>query len=594
MIALSHKRAGTTIRCGIMAIVVVVTAAIADAQAQDSQTALGARPISGKVVTRDGESLSNARVTITRYGVSGSPQTVRTNTGGSFETEPLDPGLYGVFASAPGYVTYLSPATVTPTYYRPGDNATITLIKGGVITGTVKNSNGDPLIALLVRAIRVRDAEGKPILFPLSLRDRFTDDRGVYRAYALPPGTYVVAAGGSSRFGANPVTPFEVDVPLYAPSSTRDAAVEVVINNGEEMTVDIQYRSEPGHIVSGIVTGAAKPTGTSSYAASVSLLDRRTRAEIGGGAISNNNFVFSIYGVPDGEYEIHASQGGPSGETLISPPSQVKVQGNDVTGISLAVAPMGSIDGRVILESDPKAACGKRRSSALLETMISARRHETEDKTAGRQGKETQASEVPARFRNSAPQSTSDSRGSFNLKNLVPGTFLIDVREPASGWFARSIGFDRPIKNLNIPRDGLTLKAGERTSGLVVTIAEGAAKLQGRISVREGQTLPLTFRVYLTPAERENADSVLRFYEARPDLNGNFTVDNIAPGRYWIVARPFEENESGAIKSIRRDKTFRSTVQREAEALKKNLALKPCEQLANYDLPLGSDPTSQP
>jgi len=144
MIALSHKRAGTTIRCGIMAIVVVVAAAIADAQAQDSQTALGARPISGKVVTRDGESLSNARVTITRYGVSGSPQTVRTNAGGSFETEPLDPGLYGVFASAPGYVTYLSPATVTPTYYRPGDNATITLIKGGVITGTVKNSNGDP------------------------------------------------------------------------------------------------------------------------------------------------------------------------------------------------------------------------------------------------------------------------------------------------------------------------------------------------------------------------------------------------------------------------------------------------------------------
>jgi hypothetical protein len=228
------------------------------------------------------------------------------------------------------------------------------------------------------------------------LRDRFTDDRGVYRAYALPPGTYVVATGGSSRFGASPTTPFEVDAPLYAPSSTRDAAVEVAINNGEEMTVDIQYRSEPGHIVSGIVTGATKPTGTSFYAPSISLLDRRTKAEIGGAAISNNNFVFSIYGVPDGEYEIHASQGAPNGELLVSRPIQIKVQGNDVSGISLAVAPMGSIDGRVILESDPKAACGKRRSSALLETMISARRHETEDKTAGRQGKETQASEVPS------------------------------------------------------------------------------------------------------------------------------------------------------------------------------------------------------
>jgi hypothetical protein len=594
MITLSHKRPVTAIRCGLITIVVVAAAAIANAQAQDSQTGSGARAISGRVVTRDGEPLSNARVTVTRYGVAGSGQTVRTNAGGSFETEPLDPGLYGVFAYAPGYVTYLSAATVTPSYYRPGDNSTITLIKGGVITGTVKNSNGDPLIAIQVRAIRVRDAEGKPVLFPTSLRERVTDDRGVYRLYALVPGAYVVAAGGSPRFGSNPPTPFEADAPIYAPSSTRDAAVEVAINNGDEMTVDIQYRSEPGHIVSGLVTGAAKPSGTSSYAASVSLFERRTRAETGGGAISNDNFAFSINGVPDGEYEMYASQGSLSGETLMSPPIQVKVQGTDVTGISLAVAPPGSIDGRVILESDPKAACGKRRSSALLETMIFARRHETEDKTAVRQAKETQASEVPSRLRNSVTQSTLDSRGSFTLKNLVPGTFLIDVREPASGWFARSIAFDRPIRNLNIPRDGLTLKAGERTTGLLVTIAEGAAKLQGRISVREGQPLPITLRVYLTPSERENADNVLRFYEARPELNGNFSVDNIAPGKYWIVARRFEENESGVIKSIRRDKTFRSTVQREAEALKKTFTLKPCEQLADYDLPFGLEPTSQP
>jgi hypothetical protein len=61
--------------------------------------------------------------------------------------------------------------------------------------------------------------------------------------------------------------------------------------------------------------------------------------------------------------------------------------------------------------------------------MIFARRQETEDITAGRQPKETQASEVPSRFRNSIAQSTLDSRGSFNLRNLVPGTFLIDVRE---------------------------------------------------------------------------------------------------------------------------------------------------------------------
>src|SRR5258705_9256303 len=118
MIALSHKRSGTSMRCGLIAIL-VVAAAITNAQAQDSQTGSGARAISGRVLTRDGEPLSNARVSVTRYGVGSSTQAIRTNADGSFETEALDPRLYGVFAYAPGYVTYLSPGTVTPSYYRP-------------------------------------------------------------------------------------------------------------------------------------------------------------------------------------------------------------------------------------------------------------------------------------------------------------------------------------------------------------------------------------------------------------------------------------------------------------------------------------------
>ena len=267
---------------------------------------------------------------------------------------------------------------------------------------------------------------------------------------------------------------------------------------------------------------------------------------------------------------------------------QVKVSGRDVTGIALTVAPLASIGGRVVLQGDPKAACGKRRDSAILETIVIARSYEAEDKSSA------QKLEGSSLFRNSAAQSGLDAKGNFTLKNLQPGTFRIDSREPASGWFTRTIAFERPVRALNIPRDGLPLKAGEHASGLLVTIAEGASKLQGKISAPEGQALPQNLRVYLTPSERENADNTLRFYETRPTANGSFTVDNIAPGKYWIVARPTEENDAGVVKSIRLDKAFRLKVQHEAEALKKELALKPCEQLADYDLAFGSTPTSQP
>jgi len=118
----------------------------------------------------------------------------------------------------------------------------------------------------------------------------------------------------------------------------------------------------------------------------------------------------------------------------------------------------------------------------------------------------------------------------------------------------------------------------------MVTITEGAASLRGRISVAEGQSLPARMGVYVVPAERDSVENVLRFFEARAENDKSFTIGNIAPGRYWIIARPLEESESRAIKSIRQDTTLRAKVMREAEALKKEIPFKPCERTTDYDL----------
>jgi hypothetical protein len=44
-----------------------------------------------------------------------------------------------------------------------GDNVTLNLVKGGVITGRVLNSVGEPVIAVNMSVIRVRDTEGKSV-----------------------------------------------------------------------------------------------------------------------------------------------------------------------------------------------------------------------------------------------------------------------------------------------------------------------------------------------------------------------------------------------------------------------------------------------
>jgi len=540
--------------------------------------------ISGRVISTNGAAISDARVVVSRMGAERVSQTrPRVDGNGTFRTDALEPGLYYVSAGAAGYVS--EPLQGSPTYYHPGDSVTLTMIKGGVITGVVKDSNGEPLIATLVRAVRVRDQEGKVIQFPNGSGDRLTDDRGVYRLYGLTPGTYVISAGGPGGAGRDaPPTAFEKDSPTYAPSSTRDTASEVTLNSGDELTVDIQYRAEPGHAISGRVAGTIKYEGPFLWSAWVSLFDVRSRTEIGSTtSLSYNKFAFAFFGVPDGDYELYASQSSSTGE-LMSPPTRVKVQGSDLTEILLSVSALATIDGHVILENDPKALCGKRPSSALLETMMFARRYEPERKTST-SAKDPVRVDVPLHFQSSSGQAFVDAKGTFTMRNLQAGAYRIEPREPASGWYVRSMTLDPIAKNPNVPRDGLTLTSGQHVSGLLVTITEGAAKLSGHISTGEGQSLSPLVRVYLAPAERDAAENILRFYEARPEVNGSFAFDNIAPGKYWIVMRPAEVNNQASTKSVRQDGTLRAKILQDAEALKKAVTLKPCEEIADFALP---------
>src|SRR5262249_19158758 len=154
-------------------------------------------------------------------------------------------------ASLPGYVR-LNEAEV----HRVGEEATIRMVRGGVITGRVTGVRGEPLEGVFVDIRMVRDHEGRKYSSSLSMRrtdrDRFlTDDRGVYRIYEVPPGVYLVSAIDI------PIAPFNTgsiahDAPTYYPSADREAAVEVAVRGGEEVTgIDIRHRGSRGYSITG-------------------------------------------------------------------------------------------------------------------------------------------------------------------------------------------------------------------------------------------------------------------------------------------------------------------------------------------------------
>src|SRR5690242_12061696 len=169
--------------------------------------------INGRIVSDNGQPITNISVNVFQQGARNSNgRTLSVDEDGRFQADDLPAGVYSIGAYVPGYV----PTNLTQPYYRLGDTATLTMVKGGVITGTVKDAAGEPVIGVPVNAIRVRDAEGKPIRVAGSGRTRQTDDRGIYRCYGLLAGTYIVAVGGrgtsmglSSKYGD--------DVPTYYP-----------------------------------------------------------------------------------------------------------------------------------------------------------------------------------------------------------------------------------------------------------------------------------------------------------------------------------------------------------------------------------------
>src|SRR5262249_33668705 len=149
--------------------------------------------------------------------------------------------------------------------------------------------------AVRVRATMVRDTRGEIPRTSFST-EQSTDDRGVYRIYGLRPGTYIVSAGGP---GFSPAfNPYDTDAATFAPSSTRDNAAEVVVRSGEDSTIDIRYRGEPGRTISGTIKLNGTNGGTISLsAAGSSVLVGNTFQPPG-----SRGFAFT--GIGDGDYDL--------------------------------------------------------------------------------------------------------------------------------------------------------------------------------------------------------------------------------------------------------------------------------------------------
>jgi len=358
-----------------------------------------------------------------------------------------------------------------------------------------------------------------------------------------------------------------------------------VASGGEVAGVDIRYRGDRGHVVSGSVSDGGKSL--SSYAwRNITLTNT-----VNGAVQSDAYFIhrgesgakFAIYGVADGEYEITARWVLDANEEVFASTSRrVVVKGADVGGVELKLSPMGSIAGKFALEAMPGVCESKRKWS--IEEALLALRYEAKPREA------TQA-------RSQTIVNGLSEKGEFTAYNLTANHYFLEPRLPNENWYVKAITAPaststpgraaRSSLQADIARNGITLKTGEKVAGVTVTIADGASGMSGKVvPATEGARPPARLRIHLVPAEAGNANDVLRYAEAFSRNDGAFSLSNIAPGKYWLIARaaPDEEMSDNSPAPIAWDANERAKLHNDAMAAKNEIKLQPCGRIKYYVL----------
>ena len=360
-------------------IATVVSAATLFAQASPTPQASRANGlIAGRVVDAGGVPVVGAVVILRgdapegpppRPGDLGTQTPVRTNGEGRFVFTDVPPGRYQLGATKAGWLAggfgrrrpggSDLPVVVTEAQHR--NDLTVTLWRPAVIAGIVSADNGDPLVGVEVRAVRLTHVAGRRQMFvpqrPQTIARQKTDDRGAYRFSDLMPGDYVIAvlasvlseppgfagairasemprsyyqtmtataaapivfdratgvaasgralvdsltglAGVPTTEGAWPVYPT-----TYHPSAiTQSTATIVRANSGEPQTaVNVDVRMVPTFQVAGILSGPEGPAPWHAVHLVPADTDETPLVDVST-AVTDGDGAFTFYGVPPGQY----------------------------------------------------------------------------------------------------------------------------------------------------------------------------------------------------------------------------------------------------------------------------------------------------
>lgn len=444
------------------------------------------------------------------------PATV-TDASGTFRLVKLEPGRYRLRARRNGFLE---------TYYgarRPDAKGTVLRLEAGqelkdlkiklqpfgVITGTIRESDGEPLLGASVSALRFTYQKGKRAI-TVEAQAR-TDDIGQYRIANLPPGQYYVRAtlrlsdsdfAALDRSGSNAgiqvlapalypgVTDGRIATPLEIGPGSRVAGIDLTLPQMQVFRVKGQVAMPPGNVS----TPSVRMFSMSRVEPEMIFPDLSARP--------NKDGKFEIHGVPAGPYRLQAITNwmeGNAHRTLIGY-TEVTVSREDVTGVWIAPEPGAEIRAQVVVEGEgaPNLEGASLRFVGIdngSSVNFGIRKGEDVFRMELQRGRYAVAVELPP------------GRGSLFLKSARTAT-------------------------ADVLADGLTVPGPVKIDVEVVLSAE-AGSVAGVVADKDGNPMQGATVVIVPARLRTRVDL---FKEAATDQNGRFELGSLAPGDYKMFA----------------------------------------------------------
>ena len=558
----------------LLIIVIAATLGARQQPARDATTALptGTAVISGTVLLgpSGSEPSRRTRVTLntTDRGISG--RTTTTDDMGRFTFRDVPAGRFALQAVRPGY---LSASYGSRRPGRPGtaipvaDGAKVTsltlrLTKGGVITGTVVDGNGQPAAGISVGVLRFtyRELTGELGLSNESVASTATtDDRGVYRAWGLPPGNYIVMAtpqlgGGRGAMASDfqqlttndvsraiaaakaraagaapapaPPAPRVNFAPVFFPGTPDvSQATTVTLKESEERGgIDVPIRLYRTARIEGTIRtadGSALP-----QTVPVTLLPGGPQGDLLGtrasGRIKTANGAtgkFLMSDVTPGRYAVVVNTGRviggrgtpmtATGPTALWAMTEVTMDGADVA-VSLTLQPAMSARGRVVFEG-PSAP--PKNPAALRVVLIPP-------------GAGGELSAGP-------PGGQVSAEGTYTFSNVTPGPYRIAVLGSVGGegWTLKSA-----TGNGRDAWDAWLQVGPSENLDIVVTYTDRPTEIGGTLRDAGGQPLPEHFIVAFPADKSLWIPGSKRMRAVRPGTDGQFSIAGLPPGDYLLAA----------------------------------------------------------